>query len=81
VFTGQGCNYCSGTGFLGRTGIFELLAISEDLRAAINQGASSQQLRKQAEAEGMLTLRQDGLRKAARGITTVAEVLSVLQTA
>jgi type IV pilus assembly protein PilB len=81
VFTGQGCNYCSGTGFLGRTGIFELLVMSEDLKLTLNQGGSSQQLRKQAEDEGMVTLRQDGLRKVARGLTTVAEVLSVLQTA
>ena len=80
VFTGQGCNYCSGTGFLGRTGIFELLAMSDDLRSAINQGASSQALRTLAEAEGMVTIRQDGIRKVARGITSVAEVFSVLQT-
>ncbi len=80
VFTGQGCNYCSGTGFYGRTGIFELLVMSDDLRTAVNQGASSQQLRSQAIAEGMIAMRQDGLRKVARGITSVAEVLSVLQT-
>ncbi len=80
VFTGTGCNYCSGTGFLGRIGIFELLVLSDDLRTAINQGASSQQLREMAEREGMVTLRQDGLHKVARGVTTVAEVLSVVQS-
>ena len=80
VYAGPGCNYCAGTGFYGRIGIFELLAMSDELRHLINTGAPSQQVRDRALAEGMTTMRQDGLRKAARGITTVAEALSVLQT-
>jgi general secretion pathway protein E/type IV pilus assembly protein PilB len=77
LWRGEGCANCGQTGYLGRKGIFELLSVNDDIRQMIYSGASSTALRAQARAAGMRTLREDGLRKAADGITTVSEVLRV----
>ncbi|HEY7530759.1 MAG TPA: ATPase, T2SS/T4P/T4SS family [Gemmatimonadota bacterium] len=71
-----GCPACDGSGYRGRTGIYELLVIDDDVRARIPE-RSSAALRELARARGMVTLREDGWRKAARGITSVSEVLRV----
>ncbi|HEY7462101.1 MAG TPA: type II secretion system ATPase GspE [Gemmatimonadota bacterium] len=71
-----GCPACEGTGYRGRTGIYELLALDDELRAKIPEHAAAG-LRESARAKGMVTLREDGLRKVARGITSVQEVLRV----
>jgi general secretion pathway protein E len=71
-----GCPACDGSGYRGRTGIYELLVVDDEIRARIPE-RSSAVLRELARAQGMVTLREDGWRKAARGITSVSEVLRV----
>ena len=73
--TGQGCNFCGGTGFSGRTGVFEVLAVGEEVRKLIASGASGQQVREQAVSEGMIPLRRAGMLKAKQGATTISDVL------
>jgi len=74
-YYGAGCSYCAGTGYRGRTGVFEVLPITEEIRKLILTGASSDQLRAQAIREGMMTMRHDGMTKVKQGITTPYEVL------
>ena len=74
---GRGCDHCHGTGYRGRTGVFEVLPMTPDTRAMIRAGTPSQELRRLAVDAGMVTLRHDGVRKAAQGITTLEEVLRV----
>jgi general secretion pathway protein E len=77
AFRGKGCDHCNKTGFRGRTGIYELLVIDDDIRKLILAQASSQEIRKRAVQSGMTTLRQDGWRKIQEGITTVEEIIRV----
>jgi type II secretory ATPase GspE/PulE/Tfp pilus assembly ATPase PilB-like protein len=72
---GTGCKSCAYTGYLGRTGIFEILAISDPIRTMLSSQASSSQIREQALKEGMITMMNDGMRKVKEGITNPAEVL------
>ncbi|HEX7241459.1 MAG TPA: type IV-A pilus assembly ATPase PilB [Longimicrobiaceae bacterium] len=74
-FKGKGCDACAGSGYRGRQGLYEVMAMSPPLRRMILQGASTADLQAQAISEGMLTLRMDGMRKVARGITTLEEVV------
>jgi general secretion pathway protein E len=76
---GAGCAACRGTGYHGRTGIFELLVMTEELKVAISMGADRSRVRELAAAEGMRTLKQDGWAKVQAGLTTVEEVLRVVQ--
>jgi type II secretion system protein E len=77
-FTGQGCSQCRQTGYLSRTGIFELLRITDPVRQAILRRATAPEI---AAASGVeqRSMRQDGLRRACRGLTTLEEVLRVTQ--
>lgn len=77
---GAGCSQCRGTGFRGRTGVFELLELSDDFRDAVVRGASRAQLRDLAHAGGLIPLRVDGWRKVQAGITTIEEILRVVQS-
>ena len=72
---GVGCETCSYTGYLGRTGIFEILVINDSIRALVLKGASSSEIRAAAISEGMITLLKDGMLKVQLGITTPAEIL------
>jgi len=72
---GSGCNFCAGTGYLGRTGVFEVMVLSEELRRMLLTGASSSELMAQAVNEGMVTMRRDGMLKAQQGVTTPHEVI------
>jgi type IV pilus assembly protein PilB len=72
---GTGCDACSGTGYKGRAGLYEVMALSPELRRMILRGASVVEIRDQAVSEGMLTLRMDGMKKIERGITTLEEVV------
>jgi len=74
-YRGKGCDDCAGSGYRGRQGLYEVMAMSPTLRRMILQSASTADLREQAVAEGMLTLRTDGWQKIKRGITTLEEVL------
>ena len=72
---GQGCRACNGTGYKGRTGIYEMIVMSEAIREMIMEGASSDAIHDQARREGMRTLRESGLLAIFDGITTVEEVI------
>jgi len=72
---GTGCKTCAYAGFLGRTGIFEILSMSDAVRTMLTSQASSSQIRAQALKEGMVTMMNDGMRKVKEGITTPSEVL------
>jgi type IV pilus assembly protein PilB len=74
-YRGTGCDQCGGSGYRGRQGLYEVMAMSTELRRLIMQNASSDELRDQALKEGMLTLRMDGMIKVAQGITTLEEVI------
>jgi general secretion pathway protein E len=74
-FYGVGCETCSYTGYIGRTGIFEILQITDGIRTLIVAGANSSEIRNKAIAEGMVPLMKDGMLKVQLGITTPAEVL------
>jgi type II secretory ATPase GspE/PulE/Tfp pilus assembly ATPase PilB-like protein len=71
---GARCKRCNGSGFKGRSGIFELLKVDDEIRVAVNRNASSSELEKIAIKNGMTTLREDGLAKVAQGITTLDEL-------
>jgi len=71
----KGCNECNGLGYKGRVGFFELMAVTDEVAKAIQAEVAEEQLRKVAVQEGMIPLRQAGLKKAAQGITSVQEVL------
>jgi type II secretory ATPase GspE/PulE/Tfp pilus assembly ATPase PilB-like protein len=79
IYEGKGCQECRFTGYRGRTGIHEILMLTQPIRELILSRASSQQVKQKAVSEGMRTLRQDGLRKALEGITTFSEVVRVTQ--
>jgi type II secretory ATPase GspE/PulE/Tfp pilus assembly ATPase PilB-like protein len=79
LFKGRGCEECRGTGYRGRTGIYELFVITEDVRSLILRRASSRDIRRAAVEGGMTTLRQDGWARACQGITTIEEILRVTQ--
>ncbi len=70
-----GCDRCGGTGYRGRIGIYELMAVSETIRDLILRRTSADEIGRVAEEEGMVRLRDEGLLKAARGITTIEEIL------
>jgi general secretion pathway protein E len=72
---GTGCKSCTYTGYLGRTGIFEILTMSDTIGMMVCNQASSSAIRKQALQEGMISMINDGMRKVKEGITTPAEVL------
>jgi len=74
-FKGTGCDTCNGTGYKGRQGLYEVMALSSALRRMVLKGASTEELREQGVKEGMLTLRMDGLVKVKRGITTLEELV------
>ncbi len=74
---GSGCGHCQGSGFRGRTGIFELMLMSPKLRELTFNSAPTEQIRKVAINEGMKTLYWDGLQKAMKGVTTLEEVLRI----
>ncbi len=72
---GRGCSSCRRSGYRGRTGLFEVMEITSELREMILVGASALELKRKALESGMATLRQSGLRKVAAGVTTLEEVL------
>lgn len=74
-FGGAGCNFCSQSGFRGRTGVFELLVINEATQQLFLDGASSFELKAEAERQGMTPMRQDGMMKVKEGVTTPGEVI------
>lgn len=79
VFEGRGCKSCQQTGYSGRTGVFEVLEVTDSVRKAIMRGDNADQIRDIAVEEGMKTMLHDGIEKVITGMTTLEEVLRVIQ--
>ena len=78
-YVGTGCEHCAGTGYRNRIAIAELLVIDDDIREMISKQTASHLIKEKAVEKGMLTLRDDGLRHALLGTTSIEEVLRVTQ--
>ena len=76
---GVGCDRCRQTGYKGRIGLFELLELDDEIRNLVVRNVPLPELRGAAKDKGMRTLREDGLEKAAAGVTTIEEVLRVTE--
>ena len=74
---GAGCEKCMGTGYWDRTGIYELMSVSEEIKSLVAKRASANVIKQQAIREKMRTLRKDGVAKVLKGLTTIGEVLAV----
>ena len=79
IYRAKGCDACGGTGYRGRTGIYELLMVDDDIRQLTLKNVDSSSIKRSGVQKGMLTLLDDGARKVLAGETTLAEVLSVTQ--
>jgi len=77
IYRAGGCRQCRGTGYRGRTGIYELLVASDEIRRLAAERTPTNLVKRAAMEAGMRTLRQDGWRKVLRGKTTIDEVLRV----
>jgi len=77
LYSARGCPACKGSGYRGRTGIYELLSVDDDFRRLIHDRASEQALREYALARGMRSLRDDGMRWAGEGVISIEEVVRV----
>jgi general secretion pathway protein E len=78
-YAGTGCSKCFNTGYKGRTGIYELMMVDEEIREMIHQRQTAGAIKDKAIEKGLQTLRMDGARRVVAGITTIAEVLRVTQ--
>ena len=74
-FKGEGCDACNGSGYSGRQGLYEVMPMTSDLRRMVLQRASTDELKQTAVEQGMITLREDGMLKVRKGITTLDEVI------
>ncbi len=70
-----GCNLCANTGYRGRTGLFEILIMSEEIRRMLLSNAGASDIRAEALREGMITMKRDGMLKVKEGITSMSEVM------
>jgi general secretion pathway protein E len=75
IFQPRGCKQCSFTGYMGRTGIFEMIVFDEDLRQAVNRGDGEAELTELARSKGFASFRLNGAEKVLQGITSIEEVL------
>ena len=78
-YRAMGCNNCSGTGYRGRIALVELMPMSEEIERLAVERSSSEDIRRLALAQGMRSLREDGMRKVERGITSLEEVLRIVE--
>ena len=79
IWNAKGCDRCRNCGYSGRVGIYELLTVDDQLRDIVARNPNVAEFRRMCIERGMVTLRQDGMRKVAKGLTTVAEVLRVTE--
>ena len=78
IYHGVGCDECRGTGYKGRIGLYEIMPMTNELKRLIAQGASLDDLKREAYREGVLPLRIEGAKRISQGITTLEEVLRVV---
>jgi type IV pilus assembly protein PilB len=81
LFVGAGCEKCRNTGYSGRVGIYELLAVDDHLRDVIARNPNVSEFRRMCIERGMVSLRADGMKKVAQGLTTAQEILRVTEAA
>ena len=79
-YHGRGCSLCSGSGYVGRVGLFELLTPSEEIKRMIRSNITASEVHAQAVKEGMVTMRYDGMMKVKLGLTTIPEILRTTYT-
>jgi len=79
LYRPKGCDACNATGYRGRTGIYEIMMVDDAIRELAVKKVDSGSIKRAAVQKGMRTLMEDGGRKVLRGVTSVAEVLSVTQ--
>ncbi|MDD5745653.1 MAG: ATPase, T2SS/T4P/T4SS family, partial [Candidatus Omnitrophica bacterium] len=80
LYRAKGCAHCSHTGYLGRTGIFELLILNDEIRELIHTNAASTTIREQARGLGMITLKEHATQKVLIGTTTFQELVRITQS-
>jgi general secretion pathway protein E len=78
LYRATGCQHCGGTGYSGRIAILEILMMTDEIRELVLQRKSAGDIAATAQAQSMVSMCDDGLRKAARGLTTIEEVLRVV---
>jgi len=78
LYRAKGCNKCNDTGYRGRIGLYEVMIVSEAIERLTVERASVEDVKRVAVSEGMLTLRQDGIEKLKKGITSVEEIMRVV---
>ena len=79
IYKPKGCPKCLNTGYTGRSGIYELMLVDEEIQQLILKNADSNTIKKSAQSRGMLNLREDGAMKVATGVTSIEEVMRVTQ--
>jgi type IV pilus assembly protein PilB len=79
LFHATGCGFCSNTGYRGRLGLYEVMPMSEEIERLTVERSSSDDIRRVAIEQGMITLRDDGLEKAVRGLTSIEEITRVVK--
>jgi len=79
LYRGRGCEKCTFTGYRGRSGVFELLVVDEEIRKLILRNADANELRQMARKQGMQTILEDGIAKVGKGVTTLSEIYRVTQ--
>ena len=77
LYHGAGCNYCSGTGYYGRIAIHEIMAVTKEIKAMINQGGTTAEIRERARQNGMRDLAEEAIDTAKQGITTIEEAMKI----
>lgn len=80
IYSGKGCRVCHNTGYKGRIGIYEVLEVNKAIRDLVSAGADADAIREQAIKDGMFTMYEDGIKKIAKGMTTVEELLRVMSS-
>ena len=75
---GNGCSVCSGTGYSGRIGVYEILQVTDEMRELVVRNASVDDIRKLAVEQGMVPMRDQALRLVADDVTTIAEVMRTI---
>jgi type IV pilus assembly protein PilB len=75
IFRGKGCDKCAGSGLKGRQGVYEVMAMTPNVRKAVMSNAGATEIKDTAVADGMLTLRMDAWMKVMKGITTIEQMI------
>jgi len=80
LYAGEGCTLCASTGYFGRTGIFELLYMNDEIRSKLSKGSEATDIKEIVVKQGMMTMGHDGMIKAKEGTTSIMEVLRCIYT-